>query len=284
MPVAISSGGPGLVKALGLTLVAGRDFLQADVRGSDPVVIINLAAAHSAFGDESPLGRSVTLPGASRPSRIVGVVQDATYVSLRSERPPTIYCLEDLPSNVGQPDLVLVVRGGQAPESLKLDVAKVVASNFPPLSSLELVTGREALAAQLRDQAFGATVSSWYGAMALLIALLGVQSSVAVMIASRRRELAIRLALGATRGRVLRFVSGHTLQPVAFGILIGLVIAAFAAQVWTALLFGTAPFDWPSYGAVAAGVIGLAGLQALVAARPVLKLDPACALRSEDVS
>lgn len=284
MPVAVKSGGPGIVTALGLGLVEGRDFREEDLGAPDPVGILNGAAARALFGQISPIGRLVTLPGAAGASRVVGVVEDAAHVSLRSARPPTVYAIEDLPSHEGEPDFLMIVRTAGPPDPFKVAIARIVSSNFPHVTSLDLTTGRDALRAQVRDQAFGATVSSWYGAMALLIALIGVQSSVTVMIVSRRRELAIRMALGATGATVVRLVSGRALAPVAFGIVVGIVASGLSARTLQAYLFGISPFDWTSYVAVAVAVLAVAGLQAVVASRPVLALDPARTLRSDVVT
>jgi predicted permease len=279
MPVAIKSGGPGLVTALGLALIEGRDFRDDDLRGSVPVAIVNLAAAQTLFANRSALGQLVIPPAATRASQVIGVVQDAAHVSLRSVRPATVYVIEDTPSDESRPDLTAIVRTAGPPQLFKAEIARIVSSSFPEVT-WDLVTGREALSAQLRDQAFGASVSIWYGVIALLVALIGVQNSVTVMIASRRRELAVRLALGATAAKITRFVSGRALIPVVAGVAVGLGASVIAARGLAALLFEISPFDWPSYAAVAVGVPALAGLQALIAARHLLELDAAWTLHA----
>ena len=280
LPVAVTSGGAGFASALGLGLSEGRDFQDADLRAGERAAILNVAAARSLFGNQSPIGHAVTLPGATQASRIVGVVRDSAHVSLRSHRPATVYVIDDLPSDESQPGLTFIVRTAGSPERFKPEIARIVLSSFPHVTSWDVTTGREALSAQLRDQAFGASVSACYGAIALLLALIGVHTSVAVMIASRRRELAIRLAVGATAGRVVRFVCGRALMPVLLGVVIGIGGSLLAVRGLNALLLEVSPFHWPSYLAVALAVTALAGLQAVIAARHLLKLDPAHTLRT----
>lgn len=282
MPIAVRSGGPDLCTALGLALMAGRDFHDDDLGAGEPAVILNVAAAQALFGKRSPIGEPVTLPGTARASRVVGLVRDTAHVSLRSDRPATVYVIEDLPSDESQPGLTIIVRTAGPPQQVKAEIGRILSSSFPHVTSSELITGREAFAAQLRDQAFSASVSAWYGTMALLLALIGVRSSVAVMIASRTRELAVRLALGAATATVARFVCGRALTPVVVGVAVGIGASVVASRGLAALLFEISPLDWPSYSAVAVAVPALAALEAAAAARHLLKLDPACMLRAAE--
>jgi predicted permease len=275
---------PGWFATLGIPLIAGRDISGTDRSGAPRVMVVNRAFVAKYVGRGDALGatiRLVTHHGDDpTPLEIVGVVEDAVYDSPRDGAPPTMYWplaqQKDVPAG-----LSLVVRSASgAPASL---VRSVEAAALGTNGNLSLV------ARPLADQ-FGATMtqerliaalSGFFGALALLLAAIGLYGVTAYAVTRRHIELGIRMALGSTSAGVVRLVLGRVVLLVASGVVVGVLASWWAAGIVKSLLFGLAPRD-PATMVGAVAVLALVGgIAGWLPAARASRIDPARVLREE---
>ena len=279
---------PGWLGAIGTPLVAGRDFDARDRAGAPRAVIVNRAFVAKYFGGESPLGRVITevpltvpRPGSAPPAplEIVGVVGDAVYESPREAPPPTMYW--PLAQERRAPSgATLTVRAepGVAPAALARSVGRAVLAAYPSVT----VTFRpfdEVVDASLAQERLLATLSGFFGALALLLAALGLYGVTAYAVGRRRVELGIRMALGTTPAGVVRLVLGRTARLVAAGVLVGAAASWWAARFVGSLLYGLAPHDATTAAGAAAVLVAVGAVAGWVPARRAGRIDPVRALR-----
>jgi putative ABC transport system permease protein len=266
--------GPEWFAVYGIPIVAGRGFVPADVRPNADVAIVNETFAKRYFSGSTPLGETIQEVGSpddpSWPLTVVGVVRDSVHLSLREVTPPMFY----RPISPG-PRQSLSVRStdGTAAASLAPAIARTIAAIDPnisitvrPLTSeIGMSTTRERLLAWL---------AGVFGLIATLIASLGFYGVTAQAVAARRREIAIRLALGAGRASVARAVASRILLAMAAGCVAGILFSAWAGQFISALLYGVEAQE-PITFVTAVLVLGAAGaVAAWVPTRRALAMDP----------
>jgi len=241
-------------------LVAGRDFDERDAIGSPAVVIVNQAFARRYLGGASALGRRLLThngPHLWSPAEIVGVVADTTYDDLRQPFEPIVYLASAQDPQAGT-SLTLVIRSAMSVANLRAAVTRVMTDRSPQISlTFQAYPGlvRDTL---LRDRLM-ATLSGFFGVLALVLASVGLYGVMAYMVACRRSEIAIRLALGADRRSIVRMVMREAVALVGIGLALGIVLTAIASTAAKALLFGLTPSD-PTALALAVGALGLVGL------------------------
>jgi predicted permease len=271
----------GFFATLGTPLLAGREFGRGDVAGSEPVAVINLAMARKFFGGASPLGRRIALedgPAAGHSMRVVGVVGNTKYGTLREEARPLVYL--PLEHDPAAPMLNLELRAHGPPAALVPAVTAAVGGIDRGIT-LRYATLGEQVSASLTQERLLATLSGFFGGLALLLAAVGLYGTMAYSVARRRSEIGIRIALGAARARVVRLVLGEVGRMVLAGVAIGALVAAVAVRRVAPFLFGVEPSD-PATWALAALV--LAAVAAAAGALPAwraARLDPMDSLREE---
>ncbi|MGD8330231.1 MAG: ABC transporter permease [Acidobacteriota bacterium] len=268
-------------RAIGIPVLQGRLFDEpgADAIGRDRLVITR-RLADSLFPEGGVVaGRTVTLRSRVRiDARIEAVVGDVRLGDQRSRPDPVVYTdLERAPSAF----LGFAVRASADPAALADSVRSVAAEIDPEIAPFNLATTAQAAARQIAVESALARLSLIFSASALLLTALGLYGLVSQGIVQRRRELGIRLALGARRTRLLRGVIALPLRLTLAGLLAGLSIALVGADQLTPLLFEVAPRDPWLLAGVGAVVTGVAILAALLSGRAALALDPAEALRAE---
>jgi predicted permease len=280
---------PGWFHTFGVPLVAGRELLDSDRVGREPVAVVNQAFAQRFLSGASPLDHFITLPdlmvqpAPNVPIRIVGVVADAVYVSLRESPKATMY----LP--IAQHDepffrrdfgsvAVNVRASAGSPALLARSVAASIASVNPQLA----ITFRP-LADQIDDslarERVMATLAGFFGSLALLLAALGLYGVTAYAIARRRTEIGIRMALGATPWRVIRLVMTRVSLVVGIGVVTGASVSAWASRFVASLLYGLEPRDTITLITAALVLTLVAGAAAGVPAYRASRLDAADVLR-----
>jgi putative ABC transport system permease protein len=272
---------PGYLAAVGQTLVSGRDFTDADGAKAPPVAIVNQALAHRYFRGAPALGRRFK-PG--RPQdpdpwvTVVGVVADARQDGLAQDvRPEAFRPMAQEPQRA----VSFVVRGSVDAGALASGARAAVRGFDPELAVTDLAPLDDLVRGSLGDQRFRAVVLVAFAAAALLLAALGVYGVLAYAVVSRTREIGVRLAVGAPRGRLFAMVVRDGLRPVAAGVAVGLPLALTAAALGRSLLFGIAPADPLTY-AVTVGVLGAVALAAcLVPAARATRVDPLVCLRED---
>jgi predicted permease len=274
--------GPGWFATLGTPVVAGRDFTEGDRAGAPRAMIVNRAFVAKYFGDENPIGRRLregdTPIGNPAPIEIVGVVGDAVYRSQRDGAPPAMYW--PLAQETKVPDgLSLVVRAGAgSPASLARSVEAAVMEVHPDLSLVVRPLSDQVDGALTRERLV-ATLSGFFGALALLLAALGLYAVTSYAVTRRQIELGIRMALGSTPGGVVRLVLGRVGLLVGGGVALGAVASWWAARFVESLLFGLTPRDPVT---IAGAVVVLAAVGAVAGWLPAARaarIDPAQVLR-----
>ena len=268
----------GYFAALGTTVLLGRDFAAEDGPEASPVAVINDALLKRYFKNENPIGQRVRL-GRQQGLEIVGVVANAKYVSLREENQPTVYIhalqKRDLPG------LTLVVRTAGDPMSLAPQIRRDVKT----ISGTVPITQGSSLAAQidrsLVKERLMTRLLGGFAGLALLLASVGLYGALGYAVTRRTNEIGIRLALGATRGRVLRSVLRESSVLVAIGVAVGAPAALALSRLLSSLLYGVAPTDpWVLSGSVAALFV-VALTAAAEPAWRAMRVDPLIALRYE---
>jgi|WetSurMetagenome_2_1015567.scaffolds.fasta_scaffold40479_2 putative ABC transport system permease protein len=275
---------PGWFRTLGTRIVAGREFVDADRAGASPVIVVNEAFVRKFLSASNPLGRIVRMgivsPNAGA-AEVVGVAGDAVYSSLREPVPPTVYFpLAQLQSEPPA-SLTLTVRSEAAsPLPLTRSVAAAIGT-IDPDAALTFRPLTEQIEASLAQERILALLSGFFGGFAVLLAAVGLFGITAYSVSRRRREIGIRMALGAAPGHVIRLVLGRVCVMIAAGAVIGAAASMWASQFTTTLLFGLQPRD-PITLALAVVILSGAGLlAALPPAWHASHVDPSVALRSE---
>jgi putative ABC transport system permease protein len=271
---------PGFFKTLGVTLLRGRDFTDADTAQIARVGIVNEALGRQLFGDADPIGRQVEVATPMSASReritIVGVAADARFVSLSDTKSPYFYV------PLSQQDMsrvsLLVKTTGRTSIAQVRALIRELNPNLPVTNAMAL---DQVTALGLIPQRIAASVAGTLGLVGLLLAAIGIYGVTSYSVSRRTREIGIRIALGADRGSVLRLVLRQGLILAAIGVTIGLACGAAASQLLRSLLYGVSPLDPLTF----AGATLLFALIALVAtyvpARRATRVDPMMALRIE---
>jgi predicted permease len=268
----------GYFRALGIPLVAGRDFATTDVEGAPAVAVVNRTLARRAFGERDPLGRRLTLERSGEEVTVVGVVGDVRHRGLDAEPRPEIY------RPLGQDDhthaLTIVLRTAGPPLALADPLKRTVLELDPDLPISVLTTLEDLTSSSVASRRMDAAVLGSFAALALLLAALGLHGALAGAIAGRTRDIGIRMALGAGRRRVMREVVGRGLALAATGFALGLPAAVLLARVLRGMLVGVGPADAATHAGAAVVLLGTALLAAWLPARRAAGVDAAAALRS----
>jgi predicted permease len=274
---------PGWFTTLGTPIVAGREFTDADRAGAPPVVVVNQAFARRFLNGENRLGRIVTV-GIVGPNagsvEVVGVAADAVYSSLREPVPPTMYFPLAQLRNAPPAALTLSVRSAAgAPLALARTVAAAIGTVNP--GSVTFRPLADQIDASLVQERAIALLSGFFGGLAVLLAGLGLFGVASYSVSRRRREIGIRMALGAAPNAVLRLVLTRVFLYVVIGVVIGAGVSLWATQFVASLLFGLEPRDPSTFAGASMLLIGVGVLAALPPAWRAARIDPAVVLRAE---
>jgi predicted permease len=273
---------PGYFGTMGTGLIAGRDITADDVAQVHSVAVINETMAHRVFGATSAIGRTFRTPvgdSGSPPREVVGVVRDAKYQRLDEKTPATAY----LPLGVGDaPTTVLTYEvRATGPTADIVRLSKDLAAGVNPAISLDVRTLSSQVSASLTRPRLLATLSGFFGALALLLAVIGLYGTMSYNVTQRRNEIGIRMALGAGNRRVLRMVVGEAGRLVAMGIVLGAVLAVATTRLLASFLYGLTATDPATLALSALGLVVIAMLAAAAPAWRAARLDPMTALRED---
>lgn len=274
---------PGYFEVLEMDVVRGRSFLATDTVDATPVAVVNQTLADRLSPDGNPVGQRLTWPGSgAEPDRtleVVGVVRDVKVVTLLEEPGPVAYV--SLPQMYSRPGnaLVVKVRGdpGPAVDTMRRELRDLDTR----LAIVNILTYRDVVRGFLYTQRMNAELFTGIAGLGLLLAAAGVFAVVALAVAGRRREIGIRMAVGADRLAVAKAVLGPIGVSVLFGLAIGLA-GAFAASRWVgSLLWGVAPADPVALGIGVAVLLLAVVLAVQIPLRRAMAIDPARSLRAE---
>lgn len=268
----------GYFRALGTRLVSGRVMTEAEVRGQADVAVLNQSAARLLFGAIDPVGRQVHSALGNTMLRVVGVVEDMRSEGLDRNAPPMLY--RGYHPFFGS-DVFFTVRTARNPDDYAAAVqarvkdwnARVVLRDIVPMEARL----RETVAGRMRASA----LVGGFALLGLLVGTVGLYGTVAAYAQQLRRELGIRLALGAPTGSVLRRVLGHGLRLVAAGTVVGVAASAAAAVFIRKQLYGILPWDLPAFAAALVLLVAAALSASLVPALRASRINPAEVLRGQ---
>lgn len=295
---------PELLEILDVTMVEGRRFTAADERGA-PVVIVNEAMARGVWPGQSALGKCIRIgfepsfnpftsegpppaPTTVACREVVGVARDVRQRSVvptgAEDRLMQYYVpFTQVPTGPGGGPGVqgLLLRSTVGPDALAAPIRRIVIGDRTDLPYLQVRRYSEVVDRQVRPWRQGTALLSLFGALALGVAGIGLYAAFAHSVAERRREMAIRLAIGARVRGVLVMILREATTVAAAGVVLGCTIAAIGGRWVQSMLFGTAPTDPIVLGLAAAVMLLVAGTATFVPARTASRTDPSSLLRAE---
>ena len=281
--VPTNASGPDVFEALGARLVAGRSLETRDATGPESVVL-NETAARRLFQGPA-LGRELTIAATgdrpARVARVVGIVADMHYTSVRSAPPPTVFDYYARHAQESLTGLTFIVRSDQPAPLLERPLRAAVARASPATGITAFRSQTAQIAQTLGRERVFAWLLTLVGAFGLLLAAIGLYAVTAYSVAQRTSEIGVRLALGATTGRVLWLVLRQVAGISLVGLAVGVPAALAAGPLLRALLFGLAPSDAPTLSIAVVTVLSISLLAGWIPARRAAALDPLTAIRRD---
>jgi predicted permease len=273
----------GYLATMRMPLIVGRDFTRSDAKNTPRVAIVNQVFARQFFSSLNPIGRIIRVGvdnGCPKPPiQVVGIVGDAKYMSLREAMPPTVFMpLAQYPEREGRD--VFEVRTSTPPASLIRAVETAVGGVSREIP-LEFNTLQQEVDDAMVQERLLAMLSAFFGAVALLLAMVGLYGTVNYRVTLRRSEFGIRMVLGAQAAGIMRLVIRDVAIVLLVGEAVGIGISLVAGNALRSLLFGLGPRDTTTIASAALFLGCLALLAGYLPARRALLADPMVALRYE---
>jgi hypothetical protein len=264
---------------MGISLVAGRIFQESDAAEVSEFgwAIVNQTMAKRLWPRPDPLGQRFQVLGIREPYVVVGVVTDAQYDTLGESGRPYFYIYYD--QSPGLKKLTLHVQTASDPRLMLDAIQREVQAADPNLPLINARTMSDVMTQAMWVPRTGAALLVLFGAMALVLAAVGTYGVTRVFVTQRRREIGIRVALGATPANILSRVMLQTFMPALAGVGLGIAAAYSGARLVGSLLIGVAPTDAKSFGSAVVVLAAAAGAASLLPALSAMRLDPARLLR-----
>jgi predicted permease len=279
---------PGYFGTMRIPIIRGRDVNDADRRGSLKVMVVSQSLANAAFPGQDPIGKRIACcePAADGKSpdykTIVGVVGDVRWRGPGIVPSPEFYLpMAQAPRAAWdwiQRTMYVVVRTRLTPEAMSNPLRLAAADVAPEVPLFGLMTMEQRVMDSLAAAKFNTLLLTLLSAIGVVLAAVGIYGVIAYFVTRRTQEIGVRMALGATRGDVVRLVMGQAARPVILGIAIGVIASAFLTQVLTSQLFDVTPGDPVTFAIVAIALAGVALLASLVPARRAASVNPTRAL------
>jgi putative ABC transport system permease protein len=267
---------PGFLNAVGLPMIEGRDFSEADNANAPPVAIISQGIANVYFRHEDPLGQKVHFSGVDR--TIIGVAADTTYEGLGA--PPSFQIYVPYAQSTF-PGMHFAVRTDNDPLSQIPAIRAVVRSVDSEALAGRIATMEELLSRSILQPRFYTSMFAVFGLVALALASVGILGVISYSVSQRTQEIGVRMALGARKNDILRMVVGQGFKLTIIGIGIGFVGAFAFTRFMANLLYAVKPTDPLTFIVVSLILTAVALLASYIPARRATKVDPMVALRYE---
>ncbi len=273
----------GFFRTLRMELLAGRNFNNSDTKTAPAVAIVNQTLARRFFPGLSPIGRTFRIddiggrPGP--PIEVIGLIKDAKYESVREDTLPTAFLPATQAPEHAQTD-TFELRTAIPPSALAGLVQAAVADVNKQIP-LEFRTLAEQVNDSMVQERLLALLSGFFGALALLLAMIGLYGTLSYLVTRRQTEFGVRMALGAQPGSILRLVMRDVIAVLAAGVVVGAGITLASTRLLQQMLFGLSPRDAGTIVAAAAVLTAVALLAGYLPARRATKVDPMVALRYE---
>jgi predicted permease len=273
---------PGYFETLRMTLLTGRDFNDGDTKTALAVVIVNQTLARRFFPGLDPVGKTFRIMEKGKPGppiEVVGIVRDSKYQSAREEASPiAFFPAAQIPGHSAEETFEL--RTSIRPSALVSAVQAAVGEVNKQIP-LEFHTLAEQVNDSMIQERMLALLSGFFGALALLLAMIGLYGTLSYLVAQRHTEFGIRMALGAEPGSILRLVLRNVISVLVVGIVAGLAISLAATRILRELLFGLGPRDTVTMVAAVAVLSVVALIAGYLPARRATRVNPMVALRNE---
>jgi predicted permease len=280
MEVASSFVGADYFETMRTTLARGRGFTRQDAPGTRPVVVVNEAFVRRYWPGRDGLGESLVLPWheGEVAMEVVGIARDGKYNSLGEAPVPYVFYPQ---RQLYRSQMAVVVRTRGDVASLLPEVRRQVQALDPTLPVYDVKTLEAHLGTALYPARAAAALLGLTGALALVLAAIGLYGVLSYLVTLRTREIGIRMALGARRADVLRLVVGRGLRLAGLGLVIGLALSASVTRFASFLLYGTSPLDPATFASLVALLLGVATLAGWGPAQRAAAVEPVVALRED---
>jgi len=269
----------GYFRAMGIPLLAGREFESRDRMGSVPVAVINRAAARLLYPGEDPIGKRLVVDWDGAPqAEVVGVASDSRFEGMEASPEPFVF----LP-NSQRPSLFcgLVIRTNGDPSAITTAAREAIRRVDPQQGVMETSTMRQRITDSVAQPRLQTILLGVFGGLALVLACIGIYGVLAYAVSQRVREIGVRVALGATPGMVLREILRNGLRLTAIGLIIGLAAALVLTRYLEALLYAVRPTDPAVFTWAIATLLLVATAACYLPARRAARVDPIVVLREE---
>ena len=267
---------PGYLPAAGTRILIGRNFTQQDDATAPKVAIVNQTFAKKLFGTENAVGKYMKI--FENKAEIVGVVQDGKYESVSEDPTPALF----VPIyQIRNEQVCLLVRSNRNTNQLPAAVHDVIRRLDPNLPISSLGSWQDALAIMLLPSHAATAALAVFGALGILLAVAGIFGLASYTVSRRMKELGIRVALGASRGQILRAALQRPVILLAFGSFAGLVSGVLASRILSSIVYQATPNDPLVLAGVVLTMMLVGALATWIPARRVLSVDPTLVLREE---
>jgi len=268
---------PGIFETLGIPILAGRGFTEADREDGQQVAIVSQSFAQRHWPDVDPLGKQVQ-PGTGPWLTVVGVCGDVIHNWFGRRNYPTVYRpLAQAPPS----SMALLIRGAGDPAALAGEARRAIRAVDPAQPLFEVMVMAEVLRERTTGVRYVAAIMTAFGGLALLLAVIGVYGIMTFMVTQRTHEIGVRMALGATRRDVVRLAVGQTSRLTLIGAAIGVVLSVALGRIVEAGLLGIISSDLRVVAVVAGTLVTVALAAGYIPARRAAAIDPVIALRAE---
>jgi predicted permease len=279
---------PGLVEALGIRMRSGRFFTDADIATSQSVIVVNQTFVNLYLGGRNALGKLVRVGHVPRTATVIGVIDDVHQDAVAKSSEPEFYLAmaQLTPDQQSYRPLLgrfmqVAVRTEVAPEGFITELKRGIQQANPHLAIGECTTMAEAVEDSIGAQKLAAQVIGVFAGLVLLITVVGLYGLLSFLVAQETKEIGIRMALGADRGRVVASVMRRTLLWLGVGTVIGISLAIAGGRLFEAFLFGVSPMDPWTIGLTPLALIVCGTLAAIVPAHRAASVNPVEALRAQ---
>ena len=268
---------PGYIPTLGMRLRAGRDFAWNDTPESQHVIIVNETAARREWPGQDPIGKMAN--GIDKnPVRVIGVITDVRESSLEVASSPEVYV--PMTQNSDAEGATLVVRTLVAPESLASSILSTLRSLNPGQPATEFRPLQSLVDHAVSPRRFFVLLVTIFAGLGVLLAALGIYGVISYSVTQKTQEIGVRMALGATTGRVMRDVLTNTLRLTLAGVALGTVASLAVARLIASLLYSTSPWDAQTFLGMVVALTTVALVSGYFPARRASRVSPMSALRN----
>lgn len=264
---------------LGIPVVQGREFTEADTATSQKVAIINKTFADHYLPGQNPIGHTVGDPSNTRRATIIGVVADHKYTGLQETAIPMLWLSYTQSDSIGTMQYILRTRGD--PATLLGEARRAVENVDPNLPLQRPNTLQQEFADRISNYVVYARLSEFFAVLAALLVATGLYGTISYRVSRRTMEIGVRMSVGAEPAQILVLILRESLWLVLAGLALGTPLTLFLSRALGSILYGVNPYDPISYAAALAGIGLVAAVASLIPAQRAARVDPLVALRNE---